>query len=439
VTPIARLSAIEILDSRGRPTMKATCQLQSGLSGTASVPSGASTGRAEAVELRDGDPRRYRGLGCRRAVTQVNQQVCAAVSGKSFHDQAEFDRFLIELDGTPDKARLGANGILAVSLAFARAAAAENALPLYHYFARLMAQPIRAIPRLSINLFSGGKHAGGQVPIQDVLLVPASARTVDEALSMMFEIYQCAAELVLGNYRMRALRADEGGLAPPFPSVESMFENALQAVERAGLRPGGDIYLGVDVAASHFFKEGCYHLEDRFLTSELMIERLVRWAKSYPIASVEDGLAEEDWAYWPQLRRSLSGQAWTVGDDLLCTNPARIRKAVQLEAADCLLLKVNQIGTITEALEACQLARGAGWRVTVSARSGETEDNWLADLAVGWSADQIKVGSITQSERLAKYNRLLEIERENALPIVNWLTFPAATRGSPEAPCKTDG
>ncbi len=383
MTPIARLSAIEILDSRGRPTMKATCQLQSGLSGTASVPSGASTGRAEAVELRDGDPRRYRGLGCRRAVTQVNQQVCAAVSGKSFHDQAECDRFLIELDGTPDKARLGANGILAVSLAFARAAAAENALPLYHYFARLMAQPIRAIPRLSINLFSGGKHAGGQVPIQDVLLVPASARTVDEALSMMFEIYQCAAELVLGNYRMRALRADEGGLAPPFPSVESMFENALQAVERAGLRPGGDIYLGVDVAASHFFKEGCYHLEDRFLTSEL--------------------------------------------------------KAVQLEAADCLLLKVNQIGTITEALEACQLARGAGWRVTVSARSGETEDNWLADLAVGWSADQIKVGSITQSERLAKYNRLLEIERENALPIVNWLTFPAATRGSPEAPCKTDG
>jgi enolase len=225
---------------------------------------------------------------------------------------------------------------------------------------------------------------------------------------------------------MRALTADEGGLAPPFSNVESMFENALQAVELAGLRPGADIFLGIDVAASHFCKKGFYHLAGSALTSELMIERVVRWVKDYPIASVEDGLAEEDWIFWPQLRRSLSGKALTVGDDLLCTNPARIRKAVLLAAADCLLLKVNQIGTISEALEAYQLARGAGWRVTVSARSGETEDNWLADLAVGWSADQIKVGSITQSERLAKYNRLLEIERENCLPIVNWLPFPGA-------------
>jgi enolase len=198
----------------------------------------------------------------------------------------------------------------------------------------------------------------------------------------------------------------------------------------AGLRPGADIWLGVDVAASHFFKAGFYHLEESLLTSELMIERVVRWAKSYPIVSIEDGLAEEDWAHWPHLRRSLAGKAWTVGDDLLCTNPARIRKAVQLEAADCLLLKVNQIGTISEALEAYQLARGAGWRVTVSARSGETEDNWLADLAVGWSADQIKVGSITQSERLAKYNRLLDIESENALPIVNWLECLKPKTGS---------
>jgi len=420
VTPITKLNAIEILDSRGRPTIKANCQLQSGVSGTASVPSGASTGRAEAVELRDGDPKRYRGLGCRRAVSQLNQQVCAAVRGKTYNGQAEFDRYLVELDGTPDKGRLGANGILAASLAFARAVASEDGLPLYLYFAKLIAQPIRTLPLLSINLFSGGKHAGGQVAIQDVLIVPASARTVDEALSMMFEVYQCAAELVLGNYRMRALTADEGGLAPPFPSVESMFENALRAVESAGLRPGADIYLGVDVAASHFFEKGFYHLEDSFLTSALMIERLVRWVTAYPIASVEDGLAEEDWTFWPHLRQSLSGKALTVGDDLLCTNPARIRKAVQLDAADCLLLKVNQIGTISEALEAYQLARDAGWRVTVSARSGETEDDWLADLAVGWSADQIKVGSITQSERLAKYNRLLEIERESALPLVNW-------------------
>jgi len=432
VTPIAKLSAVEILDSRGCPTLKATCQLQSSRSGIASVPSGASTGKAEAVELRDRDPKRYRGLGCRQAVNQINQQICAAVKGKSFADQAEFDRFLVELDGTPDKGRLGANGILALSLAFARAAASENGLSLYLYFATLTKQPIRTMPLLSINLFSGGKHAGGQVPIQDVLILPASARTTDEALSMMFEIYQCASELVHRNYGMRALTADEGGLAPPFPKVESMFENALQAVKMAGLRPGVDIFLGVDVAASHFFIDGSYHLEDRILTSEMMIERLVHWARSYPIASIEDGLAEEDWTFWPQLRRSLSGRALTVGDDLLCTNPARIRKAVQLEAADCLLLKVNQIGTISEALEAYQLARAAGWRVTVSARSGETEDNWLADLAVGWSADQIKVGSITQSDRLAKYNRLLEIEHEKALPMVNW-PIPAPCNASANA------
>jgi enolase len=432
VTPIAKLTAIEILDSRGRPTIQATCHLQSGHSGTASVPSGASTGRAEAVELRDGDPKRYRGFGCRRAVSQINEQVCFAARGKSFAGQAEFDRFLVELDGTPDKGRLGANGILAVSLAFARAVAAANALPLYLYFAGLLGRPIRTMPLLAINLFSGGKHAGGQVPIQDVLIVPAAARSVDEALSMMFEVYQCAAELVLGKYRMRALTADEGGLAPPFPSVESMFENALQAVELAGFRPGGDIRLGVDVASSHFYKEGFYQLDDSFLTSELMIETLVRWVTTYPIASVEDGLAEEDWNFWPQLRQSLSGKALTVGDDLLCTNPARIRRAVQLGAADCLLLKLNQIATISEAIEAYQLARGAGWWVTVSARSGETEDNWLADLAVGWSADQIKVGSITQSERLAKYNRLLEIERENALPMVNWSLPRAAARTAVE-------
>jgi enolase len=414
VTPIAKLNAIEVLDSRGRPTIKATCQLRSGHSGTASAPSGSSTGQAEAIELRDCDPKRYRGLGCRRAVSQVNQQVCAAVRGRAFCEQAEFDRFLVELDGTPNKAGLGANGTLAVSLAFARAAASENALPLYLYFAKLIARPVQTIPLLSINLFSGGKHAGGQVPIQDVLIVPASARTIDEALSTMFEIYQCAAELVQRNYGMRALTADEGGLAPPFPNVESMFENALQAVEMAGLRSGGD------VAASHFCKNGFYHLEGSFLTSDLMIERLVSWAKTYPIASVEDGLSEEDWTFWPQLRQSLLGKAWTVGDDFLCTNPSRIRKAVQLKAADCLLLKVNQIGTISEALEAYQLARGAGWRVIVSARSGETEDDWLADLAVGWAGDQIKVGSITQSERLAKYNRLLAIEAETHLPIVKW-------------------
>ncbi len=424
MTPVAQLSALEILDSRGRPTVKAICHLQSGTLGAASVPAGASTGRAEAVELRDGESGRYRGLGCRRAVRQINEQVCAAAKGKAFDQQAGFDHFLIELDGTSDKSRLGANAILALSLAFARAAAAEQALPLCQYFAGLIAQPIQTLPRLSINLFSGGKHAGGQMPIQDVLIVPASARSIDEALSIMFEVYQCAVDLVQQIYGMRPLTADEGGLAPPFPDIESMFENALQAVEQAGLRPGRDIVLGLDVAASHFFNQGLYHLEGRSLTSDQMIQQLVQWIESYPIASVEDGLEEEDWAAWPQLRRLIAGRALTVGDDLLCTNPTRIQKAVKLQAADCLLLKVNQIGTLTEALQAQRLARSAGWRVIISARSGETEDNWLADLAVGWSADQIKIGSITQSDRLAKYNRLLEIEREDALPIVDWPGCP---------------
>ncbi len=421
---IAKLNAIEILDSRGRPTIKAACQLSSGFWGDASVPAGASTGSAEARELRDGERQRYRGFGCRQAVRQINEQVKAVLSGKCFCGQTELDQALIELDGTPNKGRLGANAILAVSLAFARAAAREKGIPLYLYFSELLGRRIQTLPRLTINLFSGGKHAGEQVPIQDVLVVPASARTIDEALRTMFEIYQCATELSHKIYGMRALTADEGGLAPPFPNLESMFENTLQAAAMAGLHPGRDICLAIDVAASHFHRQGLYHLEGLSLTSDLMIERLVQWTKRYPIVSVEDGLAEEDWASWPQLRQSISGKALTVGDDLLCTNPARIEKAVQLQAADCLLLKVNQVGTLSEAVGACKLARSAGWMVTASARSGETEDNWLADLAVGWGADQIKIGSITQSDRLAKYNRLLEIERENPLPTVSWPTLP---------------
>jgi enolase len=266
-------------------------------------------------------------------------------------------------------------------------------------------------------LFSGGKHAGGQVPIQDVLVVPVAAPTIDAGLAMVFEVYQAAAALIARKYGMRALTADEGGLAPAFPSAEAMLADAVAAIGEAGLAPGEDVALAVDVAASHFYRGGRYHLGGAALDGVAMVEQLLAWLGRYPIVSVEDGLAEEDWAYWPLLRERAAGRALVLGDDLLCTNPARIRKAIEMRAADALLLKVNQVGTLSEAAAACRLARAAGWRVTVSARSGETEDDWLADLAVGWGGEAIKVGSITQSERLAKYNRLLEIESETGWPL----------------------
>lgn len=417
---INHLSGLEILDSRGRPTVQATCELASGAVGTASVPSGASTGAAEALELRDGDPQRYRGLGCRRAVGHINGELNVALAGRSFDQQRQLDGAMLELDGTPNKSRLGANTILAVSLAFARACAAERDEPLYQYFAGLLGQPVQTLPRPTINLFSGGKHAGGQAPIQDVLVVPASARTIDDALATTFAVYQAAADLSYRKYGMRPLSADEGGLAPPFPSAEAMLADAVEAIRAAGLEPGREVALAVDVASSHFYQQDCYYLGAEPLDSRGMINALLDWLGRYPIVSIEDGLAEEDWVHWPELRVNVAGQALVLGDDLLCTNPTRIRRAIETRAADALLLKVNQIGTLTEAAEACLLARSAGWRVTVSARSGETEDNWLADLAVGWAGDQIKVGSITQSERLAKYNRLLAIEAETGLPLFNW-------------------
>ncbi len=417
---IKRLSGLEILDSRGRPTVQATCELSSGARETVSVPSGASTGAAEALELRDGDPGRYRGMGCRKAVDHVNGELNEALSGRTFDHQSELDRAMRQLDGTANKSRLGANAILAVSLAFARACAADQGRPLYQYFAGLLSQPLQTLPRPTINLFSGGKHAGEQSPIQDVLVVPASAWTIDEALAMTFAVYQTAAELTYRKYGMRALSADEGGLAPPFPSAEAMLADAVESIRAAGLEPGQDVALAVDVASSHFYRQDRYHLGVEPLDSQGMIAQLLDWLDRYPLVSIEDGLAEDDWAHWPELRARVAGRALVLGDDLLCTNPDRLRRAIETQAADALLLKVNQIGTLTEATEACHLARSAGWRVTISARSGETEDNWLADLAVGWAGDQIKVGSITQSERLAKYNRLLAIEAETGLPLVNW-------------------
>ena len=426
MSTIKKLHALEILDSRGRPTVKAWCELEAGITACASVPSGASTGSAEALELRDGEVR-YRGLGCRKAVGHINLELNQVLSGHDFGEQSDLDQMMLKVDGTPNKSRLGANAILAVSLAFARAVAQEKNLPLYQHFANLLERPLEGLPMPTINLFSGGKHAGGQVAFQDVLVVPVAAKTIAQALEMTYAVYRSASERISRRYEVRELRADEGGLAPPFESVEVMLEEAVASIRDAGFKPGKEISLAVDVAASHFYDGSHYQLDNRAFTSLEMIEYLSSLIDQFPIISLEDGLAEEDWAYWALLQQGIAGRSLVLGDDFLCTNPSRIARAISNESANALLLKVNQIGTLSEASQAAKLARAAGWHITVSSRSGETEDNWLADLAVTWG-QQIKVGSITQSERLAKYNRLLEIEAHTGLPITP-LTHPMVLSG----------
>lgn len=414
---IAELRALEILDSRGRPTVQATCVLASGAAETVSVPSGASTGSAEARELRDGDLRRYGGLGCRKAVWNIEHEIRQVLAGREFLQQTDLDRALLELDGTANKARLGANALLAVSLVFSRAVARERQIPLYQHYADMLGERARSLPLPTINLFSGGKHAGQQVGIQDVLVVPQTAATMADALAVTAAVYQAAIALTADKYGARALVADEGGLAPAFPDSETMLADAQEAIQRAGFKPGTDVALAVDVASTHFFQNGLYHLDGQNRDSQAMVDLISRWAERYALVSVEDGLAEDDWANWPGLRSRLGQRTLTLGDDFLCSNPERIERAVAAGAANALLLKVNQVGTLTEAAAANRLARRAGWHVTVSARSGETEDDWLADLAVGWSGEHIKIGSITRSERLAKYNRLLAIEKESGFPL----------------------
>jgi enolase len=406
----AHLHAVEILDSRGRPTVAATMRLADGTVATVSIPSGASTGKAEAKELRD-HLKPYRGLGCRKAVENVRGPIAKAVVSRDFLDQEDLDLCLTELDGTTDKSRLGANAILATSLVFARAAAAYQGISLFRYFADLLPEGTPLLPRLSVNLFSGGKHAFGQVALQDVLVVPSPGLSVAASLAMVFEVYQTAAEIVARRYGARALTADEGGLAPPCQSSIEMLELAAESVTEAGYGLGREISLAIDVAASHFVeKNGSYQIDGQRLTPVEMIDLLGSWKDRFPLVSIEDGLGEDDWDHWPILRQRLGNGTLTLADDLTCTNPDRIEHAVEIGAANALLLKVNQIGTVTEAKKAYTLARKAGWKIAVSARSGETEDNWLADLAIGWAGDFIKVGSITQSERLAKYNRLLIFE-----------------------------
>jgi enolase 1/2/3 len=406
---IKSVSAIEILDSRGRPTLLVTCNLTDGAIGHVSIPSGASTGVAEALELRDNDPSRFKGYGCLQAVSNINHEINTALAGTEFDSQAELDSFLINMDGTTNKSRLGANAILGVSLAFCRAQAIIQRLELYQHFANL-ADQTPSLPRPMINLFSGGKHAGQQTAIQDVQLVMLTSTTIQNTLEVMTDVYAAAAKRVADRYNLRLLTADEGGLAPPVKSSKELFDEAIGAIEDAGYIPGEDVALTVDIAASHFYEDGQYLIDGLQLNSLEMVDLIADWCKIYPIISVEDGLGDTDWAGWQRLYQQLSRQTMILGDDLLCTNPKRIKRAVDENVANSLLLKVNQIGTVTEALEAYQLAKTAGWQVVVSARSGETEDNWLADLATGWAGDYIKVGSITQSERLAKYNRLLFIE-----------------------------
>lgn len=410
MSTIAGLRALEILDSRGDPTLRTTCELATGVSGTASVPAGASTGAAEAHELRDGDPARYAGRGCRQAVGAIEGEIAETLRNRRW-EQPELDATLRRLDGTDQLSRLGANTVLSVSLAFARAVAAERGLPLYVHFAQLVAAEPTALPRPEVNLFSGGRHAGGQVALQDVLVVPTAAVTIDEALTTVADAYRVAVRLVRDRYGMRELTADEGGLAPAFPNVERMLADGAAAIEDLPLA------LSLDVAASQLLGENGYTVDGETLAPPGMVARVAAWVRAYRVVAVEDGLGEDDWESWPRLRAALPEAVLVVGDDLLCTAPARIRRAVELRAANTLLLKVNQVGTLTDAAEARALALEAGWRVIASARSGETEDDWLADLAVGWGADLIKVGSIRQSERLAKYNRLLAIERETGLPL----------------------
>jgi enolase len=416
MSTIESVSALEILDSRGRPTLLVRCTLKGGTTAAASVPSGASTGSAEALELRDGDPHRFNGLGCLTAVSRVNQDIHHALTGKSFDTQSELDAFLIGLDGTPNKSHLGANAILGVSLAFCRAQAAETGRDLFDHFAAITGSAPR-LPRLMINLISGGKHGGQQTAIQDVQLVIPNAPTIRRTLEVMSDVFNAAAARFKIKYGMRLLTADEGGLAPPLKSSTDMFAEAVAAIEAAGYRPGEDVFLTVDVAASHFYDNGVYHIDGEQLDGNGMISLIESWCSRYPILSVEDGLSESDWEGWQHLAARIGRRVMVLGDDLLCTNPGRIQQAVNTHAADSLLLKVNQIGTLTEAAHAHHLARAAGWRVVVSARSGETEDHWLADLAVGWAGDYIKVGSITQSERLAKYNRLLVLEQYQQLSL----------------------
>jgi len=411
MSAITGVYAREILDSRGNPTIEVEVQLESGAWGRAAVPSGASTGKREAVELRDGDEQRYNGKGVQQAVRNVEETIAPEVDGMEASEQAGIDQALLELDGTPNKSALGANAILAVSLAVARAAADDAGLPLYAYLGGVGG---RLLPVPLVNVINGGAHADNGIDFQEFMLVPAGADSFGNAIRMAVEVFHALKE-ALKEKKLGTGLGDEGGFAPALGSNTAALDFLMQAIERAGYRPGDDIALALDVAASEFAQDnGRYRLrrEGVTLDSEELVSRYEAIVDRYPIVSIEDGLGEDDWAGWAILTRRLGGRVQLVGDDLFVTNPAVIQQGIQKGLANAVLVKVNQVGTLTETLEAVELAKRAGYGTVISHRSGETEDTFVADLAVAVNAGQIKTGSVARSERTAKYNQLLRIEEE---------------------------
>ena len=409
---ISQVKAREVLDSRGNPTVEVDVVLSDGAQGRALVPSGASTGVNEALELRDGDSQRFLGKGVLKAVDNVNQKIAPEIMGRSAQDQESLDRLLIELDGTPNKSKLGANAILGVSMAVAHAAAQSQNRPLY---AHLNRGDNFVLPVPMLNIINGGRHAENSIDFQEFMVVPAGFDSFSESLRAGVEIYHTLKDL-LNAKNLSTSVGDEGGFAPSLSSNQEAVEYIVDAIEKAGYTPGKQCLIALDVAASEFFvrDEESYSLsgEGAVLKPEQLIERYEDWVGKYPIVSIEDGMAEDDWDNWQAMTDRLGQRVQLVGDDLLTTNVARIQKGIYQGASNAVLIKLNQIGTVTETLEAVNMAKGAGWGVVVSHRSGETEDTTIADLAVGTSAGQIKSGAPARGERTAKYNRLLRIEEE---------------------------
>jgi enolase len=411
MSAITGVYAREILDSRGFPTVEVEIQLESGAWGRAAVPSGASTGKREAVELRDGDAQRYRGKGVQQAVRNVEETIAPEIDGMEASEQAAIDQALLELDGTPNKSALGANAILAVSLAVARAAADDAGLPLYAYLGGVGG---RLLPVPMMNVINGGAHADNGIDFQEFMLVPAGADSFSNALRMGVEVFHALKEL-LKSRKLSTGVGDEGGFAPALPSNTAALDLLMDAIEAAGYRPGDDVALALDIAASEFAEEGGrYRLrrENVVLNSEELVTRYESLVDRYPIVSIEDGLGEDDWAGWALLTKRLGSRVQLVGDDLFVTNPAIIQQGIQKSIANAVLVKVNQVGTLTETMQAIELAKRAAYGTVISHRSGETEDTFVADLAVAVNAGQIKTGSLARSERTAKYNQLLRIEEE---------------------------
>jgi enolase len=407
MTVIADIHAREILDSRGNPTVEVEVTLDDGTMGRAAVPSGASTGAHEAIEKRDGEPR-YGGRGVRQAVEAVNGEIFDALSGFDASDQLAIDRTLIELDGTANKARLGANAILGVSLAAAKAAAADLGQPLYRYVGGVFA---RTLPVPMMNILNGGVHADNPIDIQEFMVVPVGAASATEAIRAGSEIFHTLRRK-LADAGHNTNVGDEGGFAPNLASADAALGFIMQAIEAAGYHPGDDVVLALDPAASEFYRDSTYRLDGKTLDSAALAAYWRELVDRYPIVSIEDGMAEDDWDGWELLTRELGGKIQLVGDDVFVTNPERLREGIERRAANALLVKVNQIGTLSETLEAVEIAQRAAWGTVFSHRSGETEDATIADLAVATNAGQIKTGSLSRSDRLAKYNQLIRIEEQ---------------------------